>query len=217
LQHILLDRQDSRRLTGWAIVALMSCTETLRAYVSPEIKLQAKAVADREFLSEAAWLKRLVLREIRDCHGVNGGGAELCRAVRIGDRGTVPQGKGCARAMLVRLRAEDKLLLDARAEARGMRPATYASVLLRAHLRRLAPLPKDELAALKHTVAELGAVGRNLNQIARAANQGAGIAGFGREEFRAVLKICQALRDHTKGLVKANEASWKSGNAEDPT
>jgi hypothetical protein len=119
--------------------------------------------------------------------------------------------------MLVRLRAEDKLLLDARAEARGMRPATYASVLLRAHLRRLTPLPKDELAVLKHAVAELGAVGRNLNQIARAANQGAGTAGFGREEFRAVLKICQALRDHTKGLVKANEASWKTGNAEDPT
>jgi hypothetical protein len=195
----------------------MSCTETLRAYVSPEIKLQAKAVADRELLSEAAWLKRLVLQEIRDGHGANGDGGEPCSAGRVRDRGREPRGSGRARAMLVRLRTEDKLLLDARAEARGMRPATYASVLLRAHLRRLTPLPKDELAALKHAVAELGAVGRNLNQIARAANHGAGIAGFGREEFRAVLKICQALRDHTKGLVKANEASWKTGNAEDPT
>lgn len=53
----------------------MSCTETLKAHVSPEIKLQAKAVADREFLSEAAWLKRLVLREIRACDAA-GGGAE---------------------------------------------------------------------------------------------------------------------------------------------
>ena len=43
----------------------MTCTETLKAHVSPEIKLQAKAIADREFLSEAAWLKRLVLREIQ--------------------------------------------------------------------------------------------------------------------------------------------------------
>ena len=51
------------------IVALMGCTEFLKARVSPEIKLQAKAVADREFLSEAAWLKRLVLREIRACDG----------------------------------------------------------------------------------------------------------------------------------------------------
>jgi hypothetical protein len=195
----------------------MSCTETLRTYVTPETKLQAKAVADGEFLSEAGWLKRLVLREIRDCHGVNGDSREPCSAGRVRDRGTEPRGSGRARAMLVRLRTEDKLLLDARAEARGMRPATYASVLLRAHLRKVTPLPKDELAALKRAVAELGAVGRNLNQFARAANQGAGVAGFGRDDFRAVLKICQALRDHTKGLIKVNEASWKAGHAEDPS
>ena len=48
---------------------------------------------------------------------------------------------GAGKPMLVRLISEDWLLLDARAEARGMRPATYASVLLRAHLRQLTPLP----------------------------------------------------------------------------
>jgi hypothetical protein len=51
-----------------------------------------------------------------------------------------------------------------------MAPATYASVLTRVHLRSLAPLPREELLALKRTVAELWAIGRNLNQIARAAN-----------------------------------------------
>jgi hypothetical protein len=96
-----------------------------------------------------------------------------------------------------------------------MASATYVSVLVRAHLRALPPLPKDELAALKHAVGELGAVGRNLNQIARAANQGARIAGPGREEFKAILKICEALRNHTKDLIKANTASWVSGYAED--
>jgi hypothetical protein len=37
----------------------------LKARVSPELKLQAKTVADRELLTEAAWLKRLVIREVR--------------------------------------------------------------------------------------------------------------------------------------------------------
>ena len=37
----------------------------MKTRVSPELKLQAKAIADRELLSEAAWLKRLVIREIR--------------------------------------------------------------------------------------------------------------------------------------------------------
>src|SRR5437667_2773065 len=193
----------------------MSCTEVLKTRISPDLKAQAKEIADRELLSEAAWLKRLVLREIRACTGANGDGTQPCSSDRVRDRGSEPRGGGCARAMLVRLRTEDRLLLDARAEARGMRPATYASVLLRAHLRRLTPLPRDELAALKHAVGELRAVGRNLNQIARAVNQGARLAGPGRDEFRAILKICEALRDHTKGLIKANTASWAMGHAED--
>ena len=116
--------------------------------------------------------------------------------------------------MLVRLRDEDKLLLDARAEARGMRPATYASVLLRSHMRQLTPLPKDELLALKRSIALLAAIGRNINQIAKAANQGGRIADSAGAEFRAMLKICVALRDNTKALLKANETSWETGNAQ---
>jgi hypothetical protein len=73
---------------------------------------------------------------------------------------------------MIRLRSDDQLLLRERAAARGMAPATYLSVLTRSHLRSLAPLPKEELLALRRTLADLGAIGRNLNQIARAANQG---------------------------------------------
>ena len=47
----------------------MACTEFLKARVAPEIKFQVKAVADRDFLSEAAWLKRLILRELEDGDG----------------------------------------------------------------------------------------------------------------------------------------------------
>jgi hypothetical protein len=193
----------------------MGCTETLKAHVSPEIKFQAKAVADREFMSEAAWLKRLVLREIGLCDAVREGEDESSRAggMRRPGRGArVPAGGG--KPMLVRLRNEDRLLLDARAEARGMRSATYASVLLRSHMRKLTPLPKDELLALKRSIALLASIGRNINQIAKAANQGGRIADSAGAEFRAMLKICVALRDNTKALLKANEASWMTGHAE---
>src|SRR5207248_3090967 len=111
----------------------MSCTEVLKTRIPPDLKVQAKEIADRELLSEAAWLKRLVLREIRAGNGANSDGSERCSAGRVRDRGREPPGSGCARAMLVRLRTEDKRLLDPRAEARGIRPATYASVLLRAN------------------------------------------------------------------------------------
>ena len=193
----------------------MTCTNFLKARVSPEIKFQAKAVADREFLSETAWLKRLVLRELRACDGAPGSAGESSRAQGNRRQGREARGSdGGGRPMLVRLRTEDRLLLDARAEARGMRPATYASVLLRSHLRKLTPLPKDEYLALKHSIAMLASIGRNINQIAKAANQGGRIADSAGAEFRAMLKICVALRDNTKALLKANETSWETGHAE---
>ena len=76
------------------------------------------------------------------------------------------------------------------------------------------PLPKAEFLSLKRSIGELAAIGRNINQIAKAANEGSRLPGAVREEFRAMLKICEALRDNTKGLLKANETSWSTGHAE---
>jgi hypothetical protein len=179
------------------------------------MKLQAKAIADRDFLTEAAWLKRLVIREIRACDAANDGERDLCRADEIRRPSRAARGwRGCCKPVFVRFRDEDRLLLDARAEARGMRPATYVSVLIRSHLRQLAPLPKDELLALKRTIGELASIGRNINQIARAVNEGGRAPGSVREEFRAMLKICEALRDNTKALLMVNVTSWETGHAQ---
>ena len=187
----------------------MRCTETLKTHVSPEMKLLARAVADREFLSEAAWLKRLVMREILASDNASGAENNVQRSESIPvPIGAVPLSNGAGKPMLVRLTVEDRLLLDARAEARGMRPATYASVLLRSHLRQFVPLPKDELLALKRSIAVLASIGRNINQITKAANQGGRMPESVGAEFRAMLKICVALRDNTKTLLKANETSW---------
>ena len=67
--------------------------------------------------------------------------------------------------------------------------------------------------ALKQSVAETGAIGRNLNQLTRLAHQG--MAGPSRGDLLAILRACEALRDHTKTLIKANAHSWTVGYAED--
>ena len=46
-----------------------------------------------------------------------------------------------------------------------------------------------------------------------AANEGGRLPGSVREEFRAMLRICEALRDNTKALLKANETSWSAVHA----
>ncbi len=192
----------------------MSCTEVVKARVTAETKREIAEAAAREMLTESAWLKRLLIREMRAARDP----ARTQSVQRRGDavrRHGGHRGGPCERPILIRLRTEDRLLLDARSEARGMRPATYVAVLTRSHLRRLAPLPKDELLALRRSIGELAAIGRNLNQIAKAANDGGRLPGSAREEFRAMLKVCEALRDNTKGLLKANVTSWESGHGED--
>ena len=191
----------------------MGATEILRTRVTPETKARVAAVTQARLLTESIWLRQLILRELRaidsedppDRHG---------DAPVAAVRGRCSTRRTPGSGLYVRLQVEDRLLLHERATARGMASATYVSVLVRSHLRSLAPLPKEELITLKRAVSELGAIGRNLNQIARAANQGAPVRRVGHDEFRAILTICEALRDHTKNLIKANAESWVSGHAE---
>ncbi len=197
---------------------MTAATQILKTRVTPETKARVVEIAQGELLNEAVWLRRLVAKALHENQAFSTpsleSGARHTGAVTAA-RGQCSKDRGRAARLYVRVRREDRLLLHERAVARGMASATYLSVLLRSHLRALTPLPKDELASLKRVVGELGAVGRNLNQIARAVNQGNRVAGLGCEEFKAMLKICEALRDHTKDLVKANTASWASGYAED--
>jgi len=84
-----------------------------------------------------------------------------------------------------------------RVAARGLPTATCASVVILGHLR-LAPLSKEERELLNRAIGELGAIGRNLNQIARAANQGAPVVGPVRAELMALLPACEALRRYVR-------------------
>ena len=152
----------------------MGATHILKTRVTPETKARVLEIAHGELLTEAVWLRRLVAKALHEIHACSSPSLETARHIGAvtAARGQCSKNRGRASRLYLRVRREDRLLLYERATARGMASATYLSVLLRSHLRALTPLPKDELAALKHAVGELGAVGRNLNQIARAAQPG---------------------------------------------
>lgn len=171
----------------------------IAARVSPEMKARLRALADQRQTSESALLKRLIEVTL-----------EGAPEVPLGNTASAPRFARDAR-LYVRLWPDDQLLLAERASARGMPAATYVSVLVRAHLRHMGPLPKDELQALKGAIAQLGAVGRNLNQIAHFVRQGGATTRPRREDVETMLKICTALRDHFKATLLANLRSWKDG------
>jgi hypothetical protein len=184
----------------------VGATQFLKARVPPDIKQRVQQAARQQLVTESIWLRRLVMRALdKSDESVSGAIAGTIRA---------EHGMRDAR-LYVRLRPEDCLLLHDRAAARGMAPATFVSVLVRAHLRNLAPLPKEELLALKRSVAELGAIGRNLNQIAKAGKQGSKPREPAREDLWAMLRVAEGLRDHVRALLKANETSWHQDHAAD--
>jgi hypothetical protein len=178
----------------------------LKTRVSPDIKRLVQQAARQQLVTESVWLRRVILAEINSAVAAN---SQTGKGVPSSLTGASRQPR-----LYVRLRPEDLLLLRERATARGLRGATYLSVLARSHLRSLAPLPKGELVALNRSVAELSAIGRNLNQIARAANRGVQGGIPGKDDLHAILRVCQALRDHTKALIRANLTSWEIGHGQ---
>jgi hypothetical protein len=183
---------------------MASATHMLKTRVTLTTKRIVESIARRQQLTESAWLRRLVTATLESA----GAAVEAMPS----DSDELPRNQ----RLTIRLLPDDRVLLQARATARGLPAATYVSVVLRSHLRAVVPVPKDELQALKRSIGELGAIGRNLNQLARVANQGGRAAGPSREELRALLRACEALRDHVRQLLDANLRSWEAGHAEAP-
>src|SRR5579864_8755727 len=148
----------------------MAAPPFVAARVTPEMKMLLRALAEREQITESALVRQLLEVMLRRSAAEGFPKLETLERRSLDVR------------LSISLAPEDRMLLFERATARGMRSATYVSVLVRSHLRNLTPLPKEERAALKRSVAELGAIGRNLNQMARVANQGGKPNGPGRED-----------------------------------
>jgi hypothetical protein len=191
--------QDSQSVALVEQLALVNADQFIVARVSSETKTRLRALAERQHLSESAFLRRLVE-------------FVLLKAGLIPIITETPAGARRAARLMIRLRPDDQILLRDRAAARGMPPARYISVLTRAHLRSLAPLPKEELLALKRTLGELGTIGRNLNQIAHAANQGQVVTSPERKDLEAMIRVCGTLRDSLKRVLLANLKSWEQGS-----
>lgn len=180
----------------------MTADAFIQLRVTREAKARLRALAEREQISESTLVRELLDSMLRtQAQAGLPAVAEVEKASR--------DARVC-----VWLDDDDRVRLMNRALQRGMRSATYLAVLARSHLRGVAPLPKEELLALKRSIAELAAVGRHLNQIARALNQCGTATGPGRQEVQAMLKVAQGLRDHFKALLMANEKSWSTGHAE---
>lgn len=191
----------------------MPYSDYLMVRVSSQMKARVHALAEQQLISEAMWLRQVVAAALREA-GLDETAANRPVPARLASDATRGRESRRTAYTAIRLRREDWRLLRERAQARSMGSCTYVSVLVRSHLLRVTPLPKDELIALKHSVAELGAIGRNLNHLARAVNGGDRVVGLAREDLWALLEVCKAVRAEVKELIRTNVSSWEVGYAE---
>lgn len=95
--------------------------------------------------------------------------------------------------LTIRFSPEERSAIDSAAERAGLTPGSYArQVLLGADTPRQVRRPPVERQELARLLGELGKVGGNLNQLARAANQGE--PGYP-AEILAELSALQKVRD----------------------
>lgn len=180
---------------------VMGAEAFIQCRVSQATKAALRAAAERQQLTESALLKRMLELVLHTADAAEAG--DVIRADRPSRQAR----------LYVRLTVGDRQLLQARSATRCLAPATYASTLLRAHLRALTPLPEAELRAIRQSTRELAAIGRNLNQIALATRRGDSGAGVTREMLWNFLKACEALRVHVRSYISTNVSSWSSGDA----
>ncbi len=180
----------------------MAADAFIHCRVTSEQKALVRRLAEREGINESTLVKQLLELVFRTS------------ALAGLPPASAPDKINRDARLYIRLAPEDWILLKERATARGMASATYVSLLVRSHLRDIAPLPKTEYLALKESIVELAAIGRNLNQIARALHQGGRPALPARAEVVLMLKIAVTVRDQFKALLSANERSWRQGHAQ---
>jgi hypothetical protein len=171
----------------------------LQTWVSREFKERFAQVAKAQGLSESALLRRLLENMVAPAGDPDD--VEITPVEELPSTGRVS----------VRLRADDLLHLRERARARSLPTSTYISYLVRSHLTAQTPLPSEELAVLKRSVAEIGAIGRNINQIARAVNQQQWPSAPDAAVLGQMFRVLDAMRAQIKALINANLASWDSG------
>lgn len=108
----------------------------------------------------------------------------------------------------------DEQRLNQYAAERQMKTTNLIRLIIRSWLTREPLMPKHELAALGITSNQLGALGRNLNQLVKQAHVGNyPLPGELLALLERALHLSQLARKEVGEIVKANIASWENDYA----
>ncbi len=178
----------------------MRSIRQLATWVTPAIHARVGAIAAQRGITVSSLLNQLIENGVQGVQGVQGVLDDVRTARGREDPST--------ERVTVRFRPGDVAIIRRRASTRRMKPSTYIAALVRSHLVEDPPVPAAELALIERAIAEVSAVGRNLNQLARAVNSGvAAPAGTAELVLRSVDAV-EVVRATTKLYARKAVASW---------
>ncbi|WPH19850.1 hypothetical protein [Variovorax paradoxus] len=172
--------------------------------VSPETRAHFVALAARH--PSASSLLAKMVDEVLKTNGENS-------LVSSGQRpaGESENRPGVADRITLRLHRVDRALAAQRARARGMKTASYLTLLIHNHVRDAAVLPANELDHIKVTAARLAALGRQLRMFGMPNTLPAPVAPDLSEAIASVRREVEVAREATAALVRRNLISWETG------
>lgn len=120
------------------------------------------------------------------------------------------RGERPTRQVSFRLTPSEYAALGTRAKAEGYRPTHWLMAVIRVQLTRQPSLSEPERQAVAHSTKQLLALGRNLNQIARALNKAPGQQAAVRLALLTDLSArIRAHVDQITALTRASLERWE--------
>ncbi|MBU9443917.1 MobC family plasmid mobilization relaxosome protein [Burkholderia multivorans] len=175
----------------------------LSGRVDPDLKNAFATVAKEQGVTEARLLEIVVAAFLR-------------RTPPIPAPEPAPESEGVkTKDVRVRLAPFKYRELERLASLRHWSRGTYLAYLFDVHLSGQPRLTEEELQALREATAQLSAVGRNVNQIARALNTSLDEAHQAQAlNFEHLKRLIDLERARVKAVIRANLKSWGVSDGE---
>lgn len=189
----------------------LAATSYASTHLGKDLKDRLIALANAENKSESKVLKELLVARLE-------ASGRLAPAIYVAPTATAvprPQSKEEAALARTTLRLPKflKTSMAARARSMGFRPGKWLAALIQSNLLKQPVLTTPELFAVREASRELAAIGRNLNQIARAANAAALSPSRPSVDLSGVIEVLAVVeraRAEIRDLVRASHQNWST-------
>ena len=172
-------------------------TTFIRARIEVSLRDKFKAIANASNVSESILLRRVILKEVEQVD------TELDAVIPDPDNTEITK-------MTVRFPGFLSEVIKERSKASGMSASRWVAALVQSNLTRVPVVNQDAVNQLRTSNRELAAIGRNINQIARALNHRLQDSEpFPLQRLKHLGQVIITNQNNIDALIRASNGVWE--------